>query len=545
MCQSGSTSNEKRKTFEESSSSGQKRSKMNSAENQYSLDINSFELELESLKYTTLEDFVCFFRASIREYPNMTDVIIRSVINSGNLEWILHLYQMGFNFEFINEREFQRIRKNALKAGFIPLLKFLLENENDLGDYVHDPQILAKLKEPKKIELEEIEFIDKLNSFRRVFLRDYTRNNEHYQIVTSRHSVFLDAYEASVEEKISWYCGILKLHITFDGEIGIDHGGLTNEWIELLIESFFKEDSTRIYDRMKLRSYKTNSSSTPRHSKTSTTSKDFTEALFIENSNGVHVPNTNYKECEFEFIGSILGLAFNFDIPSGKEFLPALYRLLAGERIGTDEEDLKILNETAWKNLVSLRDPQVDIEALNLEFDGAPLSRDNVEAFIEQQIKHSTYEIYQGHLKSLKRGFFGVVNSEKFAILKLKHDELRKAMKGGRSLQVNDFKTNVNLKNLTDENTRLWIFEIIEEMSDKERLLLYKFITAKRAVSFNGLNNLLTPISFASAIGADPKYLPVASTCRSALMIPVYPSKDHLGIKLRIAINSCASFDLE
>lgn len=248
-----------------------------------------------------------------------------------------------------------------------------------------------------------------------------------------------------------------------------------------------------------------------------------------------NVPNTKYPPELFKFIGSIFALAFYFDIPLEVEFLPAFYRILTGKNPIVVKEMAEVeseyLDPVLYNGLIALR--ETDLAPLKLDFMGAEVTSENLEAFIDHEIKNQIYFKYAEHLESLKRGFFSFINAKDFGSFRLRSEELKVIFRGDSFITAEDFIKNVNVTKLTDANSRKWIFELIEEFSDNERLLLFKFITARRSVPFRGLSKLLVPISFASVnVPEVQHHLPTASICGSLMKIPVYASKDILKEKL-------------
>jgi hypothetical protein len=388
----------------------------------------------------------------------------------------------------------------------------------------------------------------RLSYYRQTVSRFYVNSSHSYRVTMDRSKVFQSIYKMVKDNENSWYRGLIRPFVVFEGETGFDQGGLTYEAIEILIENFIKSDDQRILnEEFYEKSAPTSSFSLTRSDDDRIL--DFSEAFFIETSNGIHVPNTKYPTNLFKFIGSIFALAFNFNIPLGIEFLPAFYRSLTDDqtrKFVTEQEELKYVDKQFYNGLVGLR--KMDLKPLELEFMGSEVTTENLENYINHEAHFYCYLKYKNHLKSLNEGFFSLIDGNSFKNnLNLKSDDLFEIMRGDIVLTADDFVKHVHVSKLTDFNSRKWIFQIIKEFSDQERMLLFKFITARRAVPFKGLKNLMTPISFVSVYLPipNPLHLPTASTCGSLMKIPVYPSKEILKEKLLLAINGCETFDLE
>lgn len=532
---SSSGSKRKRKNFKE------KRVKKRSKYEDEELDFDHFEAEL-GLYSSSPSSFKEFFNETVSIHPENTESLVNIVVNSENLDMILVLYQEGYKIN-LNELRRKRILSAAFRTEKMKLIEFLLEDNSNPLEYcdelgiILDSRMIETLKYLKK-PTRENDIMKKVSDYRRSFIQNVVHKSyPHAIVIPDRSQIFQYTYENVRDHEMAWYSGFMRPFIVFEGEIGIDHGGITAEWIEILIESFFKEDSGRVMDLSR------------RHQSSSSSVyddlKDFRDAFFIESGNGIFVPNTKYPVKLFKMIGSIFAMAFNYDVPLKFDLLPAFYRSLTGDNNSRliPEDELKFIDEEFYTGLVALRN--LDLLPLGLEFMGQPVTSDNLESYIAFRVAEEIELKYKDHLDALKIGFYSLMNAGKFEELNLKSGQLREIMLGSTVLTAEDFLKHVNVSKLTHENTRKWIFEVVSEFGDKDRLLLFKFITSRRSAPFDGLKNLVTPISFASVHLQNTGHLPTASTCGSLMKIPVYSSKDMLREKLTMAIYNCETFDLE
>ena len=527
----------------------QKRQKNNNFSDKKQFDFEDFEGQLFFYSRFNLNLFGNYIYNLVSEFPEMAEDIIKTVLKFEDCGLILVLFQEGYEISFEAESEKKKILKKAFEQENRELISFLLETvENPLEYSIElspSLSVLELIKSMKKPVVNEEEFIKRVSDYQKMNLNRFIRNSDTYRMETSRSTVFLNAYQMVIKHKDWWYGGYLRPFIVFEGETGVDHGGLLNEWLEILIESFIKPDPGR---KLNQNFYKNiqQSSSSSRNSVVDGVF-DFTEAFFIETTKGIYVPNTKYSAEIFKFIGSFYALAFILDIPLGIEFLPAFYRTLTEHKLdnleASAESELKFIDEELFKGLDSLRKIK-NFESFSVNYLNNEVTSENLEEYISQQAQHFTESKYKQHLESLKEGFFSIIEKESFNRPNLSNEELHKIMLGNVVLSAEDFSKHVNVTRF-DLNSRKWIFEIIEEFNDRERLLLFKFITARRSVPFKGLKNLSVPISFASVYLPDADHLPTASTCGSLLKIPIYPKKEILKEKLLMAINSCETFDLE
>ena len=118
-------------------------------------------------------------------------------------------------------------------------------------------------------------------------------------------------------------------------------------------------------------------------------------------------------------------------------------------------------------------------------------------------------------------------------------------MKGGSFLTSEDFKRHVDTRKLTDSNTKTWIFEIISEFSDEDRLRLFRFITTRRCVPFQGLGKFIVSAHLYTVAECPAEMFPITSTCATTLLFLFYDSKATLKAKLLQSITECDTFDLQ
>lgn len=365
---------------------------------------------------------------------------------------------------------------------------------------------------------------ERIKEYRRRFLRNYIVK-EYLLIITDRTSVFSSTYNLIHSYERKWFDGFFQVFVKFEEESGQDLGGLTKEWIQILLESFMTNDPERIFE------FKAEFDRSDSQLSSRTETLNFVQAIFIQNSNGVYLPNTNYSPKVFEFVGTILALAFIFNLPIGVEFLPALYNDLSStpEKEVNFESDLKLIDPKLYE-CIKLSE---NIVVLDNEFE------------FECKFKYFAYNIYEPQLNALTKGFKQFLGQDQWRNLGISSEILKNELKGSGELLFENFVEFVNTSKLSDFNTKSWIFEIISEFSNKERLKLYKFITSHRCVPFKGLKNSLPAISFISNSFLRSDFLPISSTCTSSLYIPIYESKDILRDKLMLAMDECETFDLD
>ncbi len=89
---------------------------------------------------------------------------------------------------------------------------------------------------------------------------------------------------------------------------------------------------------------------------------------------------------------------------------------------------------------------------------------------------------------------------------------------------------------------RFWAV-VENDLTEEERALLLRFVTACPRAPPLGFASLTPPFTLQRVDGADSR-LPTASTCFNILKLPPYSSQQVLREKLRTAIHAKANFDL-
>ena len=514
-------------------------------------DIDDFDALLADYNLgNNFESFKELFREYSLKFASSISEMIRSVIYTENLQWIHYLFQVGYNSsEYMMPLEKRAILSLAISAEHLGLVENLLDGLADPVGFCYQESFFLNSKMRTFIENlnnstrnftaidQYADFDGKLNHFRRSFLRKYA-SNERVPISMTRSTVLISTYNSILKQKREWSKGALQAFIVFEGEAGLDLGGLTREWIELLVNSFMTDDPSRTLGS----SSSSNSSSSSSQINESNVVVNLSEAFFIQNANGVYIPNTKYSSEMFEFVGTIFALAFIFDVPIGVEFLPALYHKLAEVDAVDYNYDLRLLDPILLNGLEDLRKDGADLTYF--EIDGVSVEKNTVELYISNQSKYFALDAYEEKLISLQFGFLNFIDALNWKHLKIPVETLKNITKGTCFLSFDEFAAFVNTLKLTDLNTKTWIFELIAEFTNEERLKLFKFITSRRCVPFKGLKYLSPVLSFAN-VNCPCEALPFASTCTTTLFIPIYGSKDILRSKLAMAINECTTFDLE
>jgi hypothetical protein len=352
-----------------------------------------------------------------------------------------------------------------------------------------------------------------------------------------------------------------KLKVQFEGEAGVDEGGVKKEFFELLVE--------KLYD--------------PNY------------AMFNYNSNNKTYwfnPGSFESNLQYEMFGALLGMAIYNQVILSIRFPPVVYeKLLVDDPAGFIPGTLDTLMDIEPILAKSLREM--------LEFDGNVeevfcrsfvASYENFGAVVEVPLKeggdtipvtnanrHEYVDLYVNwffnesiHEKfsSFKLGFLRCMEVEEDApspaggarpgaggtkvksvnmFLKLfRPVDLELLVCGNPVLDFQEYRNNTDYTDGYDASSDQcrWFWEIVLESFDEDqRRELLTFVTGSDRAPPKGLGAPEARLTI-SRPGPDCESLPTAHTCFNHLLIPPYPSKEKLEAKLRLAITFNQGFGI-
>jgi ubiquitin-protein ligase E3 A len=326
---------------------------------------------------------------------------------------------------------------------------------------------------------------------------------------------------------------VRHLRVTFQGEEGIDAGGVTREFFHLVLSRmfapefglfrilngkhyWFEPDVQGAADEGRLAMYR---------------------ALGTLTSLGVynHVvlpvrfPLLLYKK----LLGRQIRLRDLAELEA--QVAQSMRMILAMARNGEDVSDLGL----TWTATVMVKETPTEVPLVE---GGAELvvANENVEQYIQTYVDWSANESVRRPFEHFREGFMRLFKKERIAGFTA--DELDVLVSGEEVFEWDELEKNAVYDGCNAGATHVkWFWEVFREMSseDKQRFLL--FTTGSDRAPLGGLAKVVIKI----ARGMDPTKFPVAHTCFSQLDLPVYRSKEELAHKLLIAIRETEGFGLK
>uniref|UniRef100_A0A182Q670 HECT-type E3 ubiquitin transferase n=1 Tax=Anopheles farauti TaxID=69004 RepID=A0A182Q670_9DIPT len=325
-----------------------------------------------------------------------------------------------------------------------------------------------------------------------------------------------------------------KLWVEFEGETGLDYGGLAREWFYLLSKEMFN----------------------PYYGLFEYSAMDNYTLQINPNSGLCNEEHLNY----FRFIGRIAGMAIYHGKLLDAFFIRPFYKMMLQKAI--DLKDMEAVDTEYYNSLLYIKenDPSslmltfsVDEESFGttnqreLKPDGADLevTNDNKDEYIRLVIDWR----FEARVKDQMQAFLeGVGSLVPLHLLKIfDENELELLMCGIQSIDVNDWKKNTMYKGDYYANHAVvqWFWRAVLSFNNEMRARLLQFVTGTSRVPMNGFKELYGsngPQLFTIEKWGTVNNFPRAHTCFNRLDLPPYESYAQLKEKLISAIEGSQGF---
>lgn len=379
------------------------------------------------------------------------------------------------------------------------------------------------------------------------YSRDYKRKYEYlksqlrkpnnipnkFEIKVGRNNILEDSYRiiSSVNR-----VDILKtkLWVEFEGEVGLDYGGLAREWFFLLSKEMFNP-YYGLFEYSATDNY----------------------TLQINPCSGVcNEEHLNY----FKFIGRVAGMAVYHGKLLDAFFIRPFYKMMLGKPI--DLKDMESVDSEYYNSLLWIKenDPSeleltfcLDEESFGhtsqreLKPDGAniQLTDENKDEYISLVIQWRFVSRVQEQMNAFLEGFNALIPPTLVKIFD--EHELELLMCGIQHIDVKDWKQNTLYKGDYHANHIVvqWFWRVVLSFSNEMRSRLLQFVTGTSRVPMNGFKELYGsngPQLFTIERWGTPENYPRAHTCFNRIDLPPYKSYQQLRDKLVKAIEGSQGF---
>jgi len=400
----------------------------------------------------------------------------------------------------------------------------------------HNPKLMSGtfallVKNPKVLE-----FDNKRNYFNRSVHSRQNQNRQNFpplQLSVRRDHVFHDSfrhlfYKSGDEIKYG------KLNIRFHGEEGVDAGGVTREWFQVL--------SRQMFD--------------PNYALFIPVSSDRT--TFHPNKlSGINDEHLLF----FKFIGRIIGKALYEGRVLDCFFSRAVYKRILGKTVSV--KDMESFDPDYYKSLCWMLDNDItDIitETFSVEDDefgvtnvvdlipngrDIPVTDENKHDYVRLVVEHKLLASVKEQMEHFLKGFHEIIPAELISIFD--EQELELLISGLPDIDVDDWKSNTEYHNYSLSSPQIqWFWRAVRSFDKEERAKLLQFVTGTSKVPLNGFKELegmngVNRFNIHRDYGNKDR-LPTSHTCFNQLDIPEYDSYDILRSQIMKAITAGSDY---
>ncbi|XP_042204029.1 E3 ubiquitin-protein ligase NEDD4-like isoform X3 [Homarus americanus] len=325
-----------------------------------------------------------------------------------------------------------------------------------------------------------------------------------------------------------------KLWIEFEGEVGLDYGGVAREFFFLLSKEMFN----------------------PYYGLFEYSATDNYTLQINPYSGMCNEEHLRY----FKFIGRVAGMAVYHGKLLDAFFIRPFYKMMLSKPI--ELKDMESVDSEYYNSLLWIQenDPadlaltfSVDEESFgrtsshNLKENGGdiPVTNENKNEYIELVINWRFVQRIHNQMEAFREGFSDVVPISHIKIFD--ENELELLMCGIVSIDVKDWRANTVYKGDYHPNHIViqWFWRVVLSFTNEMRARLLQFVTGTSRVPMNGFKELYGsngPQLFTIEMWGETKNYPRSHTCFNRLDLPPYQSYHELREKLIKAIEGTVGF---
>ncbi|ELP90873.1 E3 ubiquitin protein ligase HUWE1, putative [Entamoeba invadens IP1] len=351
------------------------------------------------------------------------------------------------------------------------------------------------------------------------------QQNMNLNITIRRDHVLVDSLNQLVEANVA---DLKKpLHVKFEGEEGLDHGGVRKEWFQLVTRDIFQPNNNMF--------------------------------VYNEKTRMCWFNSTSQSLNDYKLIGTLFGLAiYNGVILEAKLPLVAYKKMLGITTQMNDLEEIQpeVLNsfnflkdyakndieETMCLTFQHLEEINGQVKTIDLKPNGGEImvTQENKLEYIQLMTDYILNTSIEKQFSAFISGFKLVFNSRLLTIFSPR--ELQLLVSGSDVFDFYELENMTRYANGFNKDTPVvkWLWEILHEYPiDLKKKFLF-FATGSDRSPPGGLGNL----KFIVAKHGDASRLPTSSTCNNLFLLPPYESKEELKEKLTFALNNTNGFGL-
>ncbi|RKP39957.1 putative E3 ubiquitin-protein ligase [Dimargaris cristalligena] len=349
-----------------------------------------------------------------------------------------------------------------------------------------------------------------------------------------RDHIFEDAYTEIMRQPVSDLKK--RLMVKFDGEDGLDYGGLTRGFFFLLSHEMFNP----FYCLFEYSAHDT-------------------YTLQINPHSGINPEHLNF----FRFIGRCLGLAIFHRRFLDAFFVTSFYKLVLNKKItladmeSVDAEFFRSLTWVLENDITDILDLTFSVEddrfgevvTIDLKPGGRDIevTEDNKKEYVELVTDWKIRGRIEEQFNAFSEGFYSLIPRD--LIVVFDERELELLIGGMSEIDVDDWKKHTDYRGYTESDVVIqWFWKCVRnwDMETKSRLL--QFTTGTSRIPVNGFRDLQGsdgPRRFTIEKSGEISQLPKSHTCFNRVDLPPYPDYETLASKLTLAVEETVGFGQE
>lgn len=326
-----------------------------------------------------------------------------------------------------------------------------------------------------------------------------------------------------------------RLWVIFDGEKGLDYGGVAREWFHLLAKELFNPGYGLF---------------------TYSTIDNYT--LQVNPLSGlVNEEHLRY----FMFVGRIVGMAIYHNKLLDAFFVPPFYKMMLERPVSLN--DLESVDRDYYNSLKYIfeNDPEgldlyfsvtEDVFGKTQEHDLIPngheiqVTQENKRNFINKMMEWRLSGRIKNQMDHFMFGFNEIIPKDEIKLFDAK--ELELLISGIGEINVTDWRKHTIYKGEYNQNHPViqWFWRAVLSMDNEARIRLLQFATGTSRLPMNGFHELWGsngPQWFTIEKWGDVTKLPRSHTCFNRIDLPPYNSYQELRGKLVTAVDLSEGFE--
>jgi E3 ubiquitin-protein ligase NEDD4 len=327
-----------------------------------------------------------------------------------------------------------------------------------------------------------------------------------------------------------------RLMVNFDGEDGLDYGGVSREWFFLLSHEVF-DPSYGLFQYSAHDNY----------------------TLQINPASGINPDHLSY----FKFIGRIVGLAIFHRRFLDAYFVPSFYKMMLVKHVSlVDLEgvDTELHRSLIWMLENDITDILEETFAVTEERFGAivnvelkpggediTVTEENKKEYVEAVVAYRISRRVKEQFDNFMEGLLELIPRELLNVFDER--ELELLIVGMSEIDMDDWSKYTDYRGYEKTDKVIeWFWQCIRSWPPEKKARLLQFTTGTSRVPVNGFKDLQGsdgPRRFTIEKSGDPSGLPRSHTCFNRLDLPPYEDYESLETKLSFAIEETEGFGQE